>query len=83
MCFTIIKKLDKSHKMSDLQMRAIILGTFIMKASGFILFVIHFHAYYSVNLIISPGKCFIMRKKISKSSLKNLATFTYGVMVWT
>ena len=83
MSFTIIKKLDKSHKMSDLQMRAIILGTFIMEASGFILFVIHFHAYYSVNLIISSGKCFIMREKISKSSLKNLATFAYGVMVWT
>ena len=58
-------------------MRAIILGTFIMNDSGFILFIIHFHAYNSINLIISSGKCFIMRKKISKSSLKNLATFTF------
>ena len=48
-----------------------------MPVSGFILFIIHFHAYNFVNLIISSGKCFIMRKKISKSSLKNLATFTF------
>ena len=26
---------------------------------------------------LSSGKCFIIRKKISKSSLKNLATFTF------
>lgn len=73
-CLTIIKKQNKRHEMmKDLKIRAIISGTFIMNATGFILCILlYIHTARLFNLILPSDKCFIMSKEISKSRLKKL-----------